>query len=74
MLGITVLYDTCLSFLFACATINGAEMHGALQGREGTRARDGCAARLQQGLCYIHHFGGASNGLRIDQLGEIRLD
>ena len=31
----------------------------------------GDAARPQQGLCYIHHFGGASNGLRIDQLGEI---
>jgi hypothetical protein len=34
----------------------------------GQTARD--AARSQQGLCYIHHFGGASNGLRIDQLGR----
>jgi hypothetical protein len=61
-----------LVFLSVSTTIHGAEMHERCRAHE--RVTDFDAARRQQGLCYIHHFGGASNGLRIDQLGEIRLD
>ena len=58
-----------LVFLSVSTTIHGAEMHERRSAHE--RVTDFDAARRQQGLCYIHHFGGASNGLRIDQLGEI---
>lgn len=57
-----------ISFLFVSTTIHGAEMHERCRADERVT---GDAARSQQGLCYIHHFGGACNGLRIDQLGEI---
>lgn len=68
----TNIYICFFSVFVRPLTIHGAEMHSRCRADERVRV---VMLHARSRVCATNIIcGGASNGLRIDQLGEIRLD